>query len=70
MKTTIDIPDSELRDAIRFTGAKTKREAVVTAIREFNRRKRAAEAVKMFGTFKSVAANNEIEGWDSHEYND
>ncbi|TVQ12965.1 MAG: type II toxin-antitoxin system VapB family antitoxin [Balneolaceae bacterium] len=67
MKTTIDIPDSELRDAIRFTGAKTKREAVVTAIREFNRRNRAVEAVKMFGTFKSVAANSEIEGWGTKQ---
>ena len=30
MKTTIDIPEKELKDAIRFTGATTKREAVVT----------------------------------------
>jgi Arc/MetJ family transcription regulator len=70
MKTTIDIPDTELKDAIRFTGAKTKKEAVVTAIREFNRRKRASEAVRIFGTFESVAANEEIEGWDSNEGTD
>ena len=29
MKTTIDIPEDELRDAMRFTRATTKREAVV-----------------------------------------
>jgi Arc/MetJ family transcription regulator len=32
MKTTIDIPDAALADAMRFTGAKTKREAVVKAL--------------------------------------
>jgi Arc/MetJ family transcription regulator len=28
----------ELKDAMRFTGATTKREAVVTALKDFNRR--------------------------------
>ena len=27
MKTTVDIPENELKDAMRFTKAKTKREA-------------------------------------------
>ena len=43
MKTTIDIPDKALREAIRHTGAKTKRDAVVTAVEEFNRRRRLEE---------------------------
>ena len=43
MKTTIDIPDASLREAIRHTGAKTKRDAVVTAVEEFNRRRRLEE---------------------------
>jgi hypothetical protein len=29
MKTTMDIPDREVTDAIRFTAAKSKREAIV-----------------------------------------
>lgn len=37
MKTTIDIPDKVLREAIKHTGTKTKRDAVVTAVEEFNR---------------------------------
>lgn len=37
MKTTIDIPEGALKDAMRFTRAKTKREAVVTALEKFNR---------------------------------
>lgn len=49
MKTTIDIPEKELKDAMRFTGATTKREAVVTALKDFNRRKRIAALAKHFG---------------------
>jgi len=51
VKTTIDIPDEDLADAIRFTGAKTKREAVVRAMQEFNRRQRMASLIKYSGTF-------------------
>ncbi|MBJ7285949.1 MAG: type II toxin-antitoxin system VapB family antitoxin [Akkermansiaceae bacterium] len=40
MKTTIDIPDTALADAMRFTGAKTKREAVVKALESYNRQQR------------------------------
>lgn len=50
MKTTIDIPDVELQDAMRFLGAKSKRAAVVTALHEFNRRHRMARLVRFSGT--------------------
>jgi len=40
MKTTIDIPELALEEAMKFTGAKTKREAVVTAVERFNQLKR------------------------------
>lgn len=42
MKTTIDIPEKLLAETIKHTGAKTKRDAVVTAVSEFNRRRRLA----------------------------
>jgi hypothetical protein len=32
VKTTIDIPDETLKRTMRFTGAKTKKEAVVMAL--------------------------------------
>jgi len=54
MKTTVNIPDSDLADAIRFTKAKTKRDAIVTAIQEFNRRKRMGELIKHAGTCKDL----------------
>jgi hypothetical protein len=60
MKTTVNIPDSDLEDAIRFTNAKTKREAIVTAIQEFNRRKRMAELTKHAGTCKNLLSVEEL----------
>lgn len=66
MKTTVDIPENELRDAMRFTKAKTKREAVVTVLEEFNRRRRMAELVKFSGTFSdSFPTNEKIEAVDA-----
>ena len=54
MKTTVDIPEKDLEDAVRFTSAKTKREAIVTAIQDFNRRKRMAELSRHAGTCKEL----------------
>jgi putative antitoxin of VapBC-like toxin-antitoxin system len=66
MKTTVDIPETELKDAMRFTKAKTKREAVVRVLEEFNRRRRMAELVKHSGTFSdSFPTNEEIEAVDA-----
>ena len=66
MKTTIDIPEIELRDAMRFTRATTKREAVVTILADFNRRRRMAELVKYSGTFSDrFPTNDEIEAIDA-----
>lgn len=60
MKTTIDIPDRELRDVVRNTGAATKREAVVTAIEDYNRRRRLEQLVKEFGTMKHFMTQGEL----------
>lgn len=60
MKTSIDIPEKELVDAMRFTRARTKREAVVTALADFNRRKRMAELVKYAGTCDSMMSVDEL----------
>lgn len=60
MKTTIDIPDKELADAIRFTRARTKREAVVIALEDFNRRQRMAELVKYRGSGVNMMTVEEL----------
>ena len=61
MKTTVDIPDGELEDVIRFTNAKTKREAVVAAIVDFNRRRRMAELAKYAGTCADLITPEELQ---------
>ena len=66
MKTTIDIPEDELKDAMRFTKAKTKREAVVKVLEEFNRRRRMADLVKYAGSFSDrFPTNDDIEAVDA-----
>lgn len=66
MKTTIDIPENELKEAMRFTNAKTKREAVVKALEDFNRRRRMAALIKYAGTFSDeFPTNDEIEAIDA-----
>jgi uncharacterized protein VirK/YbjX len=61
MKTTIDIPDQELRDAMRYTGARNKREAVVTALVDFNRRQRLQRLTEQFGTFDEFMTQEELQ---------
>jgi len=54
------IPDNELRAAIKHTGSKTKREAVVIALKNFNKRQRLATLVKMLGTFKDFMTQEDL----------
>ncbi|MGH7821819.1 MAG: DUF2191 domain-containing protein [Candidatus Binatia bacterium] len=67
MKTTVDIPDGEFRELLKFTRAKTKREAIVIAIADFNRRRRMAGLVKHSGTFHSLMGNEDIEALEQRE---
>jgi len=60
MKTTVDIPIEELEEAIRHAQARSKREAVVTALTEFNRRRRLAQLVESLGTFEHFLSNEEL----------
>ena len=61
MKTTVDIPDKELEDAIKYTRAKTKREAIVGAITDFNRRMRLAELTRYSGTCANLISPQELQ---------
>ena len=60
MKTTVDIPNRELADAMRFTRARTKREAIVTAIMEFNRRRRMAALTRHAETCSDLPTVQEL----------
>jgi len=60
MKTTIDIPDEELEEVIRHTRSRTKRDAIVTAITDFNRRKRLEKLAEQLGAFDNVMSVEEL----------
>jgi len=61
VKTTIDIPQSLLDEAMTFTGAKTKREAVVTAVARFNRLKRLEKLnARVRGQFRDFMTQAEL----------
>jgi len=61
MKTTVDIPDADMAETMRLTRAKTKREAIVTAVREFNRRRRMAELTKYAGTCDQLISAQDLQ---------
>lgn len=61
MKTTVNIPDRELEEAMISTGARTKKEAVVAALVEFNRRRRLEGLAAQLGTFEGFPTPEELE---------
>jgi len=60
MKTTIDLPENELAEALRHTGAKTKTEAVSLAVADYNRRQRLARLAGRMGTFKDMMTRADL----------
>ena len=61
MKTTTDIPETELREAMKSTNARTKREAVVTALADYNRRMRMAALARHAGTCTDLMSPEELQ---------
>jgi Arc/MetJ family transcription regulator len=59
--TQIDIDDDVLAEAMRLSGAKTKKETVNTALREYAARHRRIEALEAYAT---VSQNWDYEGWE------
>lgn len=64
MKTTVDVPDDELADAMWVAKASSKREAIVMTIREFNRRRRLSALTRHAGTCRDLMpfAANQVTG--------
>jgi hypothetical protein len=60
MKTSVNIPEKELRDLMKFSKAPTKKAAVVRAVEEFNQRQRMAEIIKYAGTFKDFMTPEDL----------
>jgi hypothetical protein len=53
---------------MRHTKAKTKREAIVKALEEMNRRHSQAELLKYTGKFESLMTNEEIEAMEENDW--
>jgi hypothetical protein len=52
---------------MKYAGAKTKREAIVRALVDYNRRQRMAELVKYSGTSGTMMSNAAIEALDARD---
>lgn len=59
--TQIDIDDDVLAEAMRLSGAKTKKETVNTALREYAARHRRIEALE---TYATLSQSWDYEGWE------
>jgi hypothetical protein len=60
MKTTVDIPKSDLEDLMRTSAARTMKEAILEAIREYNRKRKLKELAAMLGTFKDFMTPGDL----------
>src|SRR5260221_14541967 len=59
--TQIDIDEDALTEAMRLSGAKTKKDTVNLALREFAARHRRVAALEHYAT---LAAGGDFEGWE------
>ena len=60
MRTNIVLDDRLVQEALALSGARTKREAIVTAITEFNHRRRMAELTKRAGSCPDLMTADEL----------
>lgn len=63
MKTTIDIPDTVFSTLQRLTGTRTKRDAILAAVTEYNRRHEVEALAATFGSWR-MDDNDKIEAAD------
>jgi len=61
MKTTVDIPEKELEDVMRYTKAATKTEAVARAVADFNRRQRLGKLAAELGTLRDMMTRQDLD---------
>ncbi len=61
MKTTVEIPNEELKQLIAYTGAKTKKDAINAAIKSYNKQQRLLALSKKLGTFENFIDASELD---------
>lgn len=60
MKTTLDIPESMLEEAMRLSGAKTKRTVVLSALEEYTRRLKMKALASRLGDSVTFMSHDEL----------
>ena len=60
MKTTVDIPDKIMREAMKHAKTTTKQQAVLTAMEDYNRRHRQALLVRHLGTLDNFMSGEDL----------
>jgi Arc/MetJ family transcription regulator len=60
-KTTVIIDDELLDEAMRVSGAKSKKEAITTGLKELIRRKNVEALRRELGTFDLALSSEELE---------
>ncbi|MFO7536337.1 MAG: type II toxin-antitoxin system VapB family antitoxin [Kiritimatiellia bacterium] len=60
MKTTVDIPEQALRDAMHFAAVTTKRAAILTALTDYNRRQRMTRLARHLGSCREMITPSEL----------
>jgi Arc/MetJ family transcription regulator len=53
MRTTIDINEDLIRDVMRKAGVKTKKDAIVTALKDYLKRRKVEELKGLIGNYES-----------------
>ena len=61
MKTTIELSDRVMEQAMLYTAAKTKKDAVRIAVEDFNRRQRLKRLAEKLGTFDGFLSPEDLE---------
>jgi Arc/MetJ family transcription regulator len=60
MKTTIDIPKKLLNSVAKYSKARTKREAVLTAMQEYAHRRRLGELAPRLGQSETFMSSEQL----------
>jgi len=60
MKTTIELSDRVMEQALLYTAAKTKKDAIRIAVEDFNRRQRLKRLAGMLGSFDGFLSPEEL----------
>jgi Arc/MetJ family transcription regulator len=60
MKTSLDIPEALLAELMKLTKTKTKKVAIITAITEYNQRRRIQNLTRHLGTLDGLMTQADL----------